>query len=581
MFCFLNLPAVYSKKCPSRDELVTNLYSSVDFSNNDTAPVSRPDGGCNPDLFVGFGCLNKKWRLSEMSKCSAQSRVLALVSFWITRSTALTLPLLLAGCSNLGRVTGQTESTAATTQSETAGTTSFVGGTSRIVVSFNDETPDANLITYDPTSRHTKLGATQMGWSYSDDGGANWTYGGSLPPPPGWAVLWGDPAMTTSGAAYSVVFMSNLAIPIAKFPREGIDGPVTIGNGKSAYIGGACIAKSRDGGKSFTPFQCVQNTDPVADVSDSTLGHFYDGGSMASSPSGEVYAAFVDLATAQIDVWRSPDGNKPFQRIATPFPNYIVASHPRLRIAPDGTLYAAAQILANAATGAYFVYLSRFINGHWEVAHGASNTTVVYPSVDFGASVQGSPLTVRTGPQFSFDVGAASEFGGDAVRLLYTRKDANTGRLFVQGAVCDAALKGCGDLAGWQLGKSGPNDTPTDAFNPDLVAWKGFIGLPPTWQGTYVYRIGRSATSVNVARSTIGYANGQAFTIPVDIIRNAPVCSDTRGYWGDYDDMLLTGFTKDGNTNWVRFLTDSSTGCTKRWSFTGQTQHVQASRYSY
>ena len=494
---------------------------------------------------------------------------------------ALFSTLMFAGCSNVSPVTGQSEATATTTQSETAGTSSFINGTSRLVVSFNDETPDQNLIVYGPSTRHTNKGATQMGWAYSDDAGANWAYGGSLPPPPGWAVLWGDPAMTTSGAAYSVVFMSNLAIPNTKFPAGGIDGSVITGNGKTAYIGGACIAKSKDGGKTFAHLQCVQNTDAIADVSDSTLGHFYDGGSMASSPSGEVFAAFVDVATSQIDVWRSPDGNQPFQRIETPFPNRIVASHPRLRIAPDGTLYAGAQILVNAQTGAYYVHLARYVNGHWQMPHGVGDTTVVYPSVDFGTSLQGSALTVRTGPQFSFDVGAASDWGGDGVRVLYTRRDGATGRLFVQGAICDAALTSCGDLAGWKLGASGPNDTPIEAFNPDLVAWKGFIGLPPTWQGTFVYRYGKPTTKVNVARATIGYANGQAFTIPVDIISDTPVCSDTRGYWGDYDDMLLAGFSKDGGTNWVRFLTDSSKGCTKRWGFTGQTQHVQSSRYSY
>jgi len=52
--------------------------------------------------------------------------------------------------------------------------------------------------------------------------------------------------------------------------------------------------------QTFAHFQCVQNTDPVADVSDSTLGHFYDGGSMASTPAGEVFAAFVDVATARL-----------------------------------------------------------------------------------------------------------------------------------------------------------------------------------------------------------------------------------------------------------------------------------------
>jgi hypothetical protein len=497
---------------------------------------------------------------------------------WASRVAVL---FLLVSCAKTGQVTGQTDSTAVTAQSETAGATSFVNGTSRIVVSFNDETPDAKLLVYGPTTRHTNVGASQMGWSYSDDGGATWTYGGSLPPPPGWAALWGDPAMTTSGASYSVVFLSNLGIPKAKFPAGGIDGSVITGTGKTSYVGGGCIAKSRDGGKTFAHFQCVQNTDPVADASDATLGHFYDGGSMASSPSGEVFAAFVDVATSQIDVWRSPDGNQPFQRITTPFPGYVVASHPRLRIAPDGSLYAAAQILANPQTGAYYVYLSRYTGGHWQAAHAASNTTVVYPSVDFGSSVQGSALTIRTGPQFSFDVGAASEGGGDAVRLLYTRRDANTGRLFVQGAACDLGLTSCGDLSGWRLGTSGANEQPVEAFNPDLVAWKGFIGLPPTWQASFVYRFGKPATSVYVARATLGYADGQAFTIPVDIVQNTPVCSDTRGYWGDYDDMLLTGFNSDGSSNWVRFVTDSSKGCTKRWGFSAQTQHVQASRYSY
>ena len=507
--------------------------------------------------------------------------IFAAASTWTARVTALTLLLLMAGCAKISQVTGQDKATSVTTQSETAGTTSYVNGTSRMVVAFNDETPDANLIVYGPTTRHTKLGATQMGWSYSDSGGATWTYGGSLNPPKGWAALWGDPAMTTSGASYNVVFLSNLAMPESKFPAGGIDGSVIIGNSKSSYVGGACIAKSSDGGKTFAHFQCVQNTDPVADVPDATLGHFYDGGSMASTPTGEVFAAYVDVATSQIDVWRSPDGNQPFQRIATPFPNYVVASHPRLRIAPDGSLYAAAQILANAQLQIYYVYLNHYVNGNWQMAHGASNTTVVYPLVDFGASVQGSELTVRTGPQFSFDIGAASEGGGDAVRLLYTRRDGNTGRLFVQGAACDLALTSCGDLAGWKLGTSGANENPIDAFNPDLVAWKGFIGLPPSWQGSFVYHFGKPATSVYVARATIGYANGQAFTIPVDIIQNTPVCSDTRGYWGDYDDMLLAGFNSDGSGNWVRFLTDSSKGCSKRWGFTGQSQHVQVARYSY
>lgn len=194
-----------------------------------------------------------------------RARIFVAASTCAAGTIALILLLMLAGCANISQVTGQDKATAAATQSETAGTTSFVSGTSRIVVSFNDDTPDANLIVYGPTTRHTKTSASQMGWSYSDNGGVTWTYGGSLPPPAGWSALWGDPAMTTSGASYNVVFLSNLAMPKSKFPAGGIDGSVVTGNGKTSYIGGTCIAKSKDGGKTFAHFQCVQNTDPVAD----------------------------------------------------------------------------------------------------------------------------------------------------------------------------------------------------------------------------------------------------------------------------------------------------------------------------
>jgi len=44
-----------------------------------------------------------------------------------------------------------------------------------------------------------------------------------------------------------MVFLSNLAMPTSKFPAGGIDGSVITGNGKTSYIGGACIAKSVSG----------------------------------------------------------------------------------------------------------------------------------------------------------------------------------------------------------------------------------------------------------------------------------------------------------------------------------------------
>jgi hypothetical protein len=204
-------------------------------------------------------------------------------TLWKKLSLVLFAALLLQACSvlscsNRNGVTGRKgDPTASGTQSETSATTALVGTTTRIVVTFNDDTNDGTSITYTSTGRHINSGASNMGWSYSDNGGATWNYGGKVKPPSGWPVLWGDPAVTTSQTNYSVVFMSNLAIPSGKFPSGGIDGSVDPFAPES-YLGGACIAKSTDSGKTFAIYQCVTNTTPVEGVGDATQGHFYDGG---------------------------------------------------------------------------------------------------------------------------------------------------------------------------------------------------------------------------------------------------------------------------------------------------------------
>src|SRR5712691_9650182 len=171
------------------------------------------------------------------------------------RACPLFLMLLMAACSSSNAVTGRDgDPTASGTQSETAATLAMVGNTTRIVVAYNDETNEQDLITYTETDRVVNSGASLMGWSYSDNGGTTWTYGGKLKPPDGWSVLWGDPALGTSKTKPNVVFMSNLAVPAAKFagPISGLLGD---------FIGGACLAKSTDGGKTFNIYQCVSNTE--------------------------------------------------------------------------------------------------------------------------------------------------------------------------------------------------------------------------------------------------------------------------------------------------------------------------------
>ncbi len=491
-----------------------------------------------------------------------------------TALAATALAMLATGCATTGLVTGNTEATLASAQSETTSTTTYAGGQHRVLVSFNDETGTGATLSYGPSSRKILAGTSLMGWAVSQDSGKTWAYTGKVTPSANWPVLWGDPAMTTSGASYAVAFISNLAIPKAKFPAGGINGAVTYG-AIGAYIGGACIARSTDGGKTFALYQCFGNTEPNANDADATKGHFYDGGSMASTPSGEVFAAYVDVTTSRIDVWRAPNHNAQFARIAEPFPGMVAVTHARLRASPDGSLYAATTI---AAQGGLIVYLNRYRNGNWGTPVQASEYMVAYPLIDFGASVAGAPLTVRTGPQFSFDIGAASEDGHDAIRMLVTRRDSASTRLFVDGSACAADLGACHPVPQWRAGPSSPGATPLDVFNPNVAAWRGFIGLPPQWTSSFYERYGQSTTTVNLGRMYLTYLNGAPFGIPVDIAKKIPVCSDQRGYWGDYDDMLLVGF--DNSTPaFVRFTsTDAGKGCSKRWTYISQHLHVQAVR---
>jgi len=82
-------------------------------------------------------------------------------------------------------------------------------------------------------------------------------------------------------------------------PAGGIDGPL------NSYLGGACIARSTDGGLIFGIAQCV-----------SSNNDFYDGSSMVAAGSAydrSVFAAFRDVDQNRIDVWRSPNDTGQFQ----------------------------------------------------------------------------------------------------------------------------------------------------------------------------------------------------------------------------------------------------------------------------
>jgi hypothetical protein len=486
------------------------------------------------------------------------------------------------GCGNIFPVTGTTPATAAFFQSETAAAVTSRPGGRRIVVTFNDSTQLTTppTITFTSSGRKVSAGASLMGWAYSDDDGTTWTYAGKVPTASGFPTLWGDPAMTAvPDPSNSVVMMSNLAIPTNEF---------TSGETVTS-VGGACIAKSTDGALTFAVVQCISNTDPPLPG-----GHFYDGESMAATPSGAIFAAFNDITTARINVWSAPNVNSPFVQIAEPFPNMMSLMHPRLRAAVDGSVYAAAPFAATLADGTTgpVVYLNRYANGAWGVPRQASEIMQASVGViDLHSQVLGNELAFRMAAQFSFAVGAASIGGQDAVRLMVTRVD-SAGRFYIEGSACAADLSACHPVPEWKVGPTVGKGASQQAFNPLVqVSASHRIGRPPReeiipgkWLTAYYLLNGTQNTAVQTGHMYLNYQNGTAVGAPINLPDMLTVCSDVRGgnedYWGDYNDMVVleNGLSPPAFVSFVS--RDQQLGCIKRWALFSQHQHVSAVRWN-
>ena len=467
---------------------------------------------------------------------------------------------LFSACTSCGGpgnpVTGGKDGTDGAEQSETAISVQGYGDHPVITVSYNDSTGNAGKIVYTSTQRTVYSGASLMGWSYSTDDGGHWTYGGKVVPGADWPVLWGDPAITSSKTNQSVVFLSNLAVPSSKYPGSGGIIATKSSNGFYTAIGGACIARSLDYGKSFAMYQCIHR-----DSFD-----FYDGGNMVAGPNGDIYAGYVDVSTSQIDIWHTPDLNGTFTLMPNPFPGIAAVNHARLRTWLDGTLYVAT--LSSAGQ----VVINRFSNGNWGTPRAACQNVPAYPLITL------SDRTLRTGPQFSFDVGSPSINGNDEVRVVCTTRDSQTGRLFIETSFCPLTLSsGCLDAPGWSTSTANSSGYRGDQFNPLVRAFPGFFSIPPIWKVTFLSR------ENDPGGNTVSGQEGNLAVLPdsrrvfleFDLVTGQAICPDNRGYWGDYDDLQISGFS-GGNTQFIRAETDSSSGCTKRWDTNSEQVHVSS-----
>jgi hypothetical protein len=104
------------------------------------------------------------------------------------------------------------------------------------------------------------------------------------------------------------------------------------------------------------------------------------------------------------------------------------------------------------------------------------------------------------------------------------------------------------------------------------------LTIPPVWAATFVSRDeAPSGNTVIIRRGApTVLPDGSRSMVAFKLADQGLVCSDTRGYWGDYDDLQFIGFVK--NTTTVQFLrafTDSSAGCIERLKFESRHVHVR------
>jgi hypothetical protein len=178
---------------------------------------------------------------------------------------------------------------------------------------------------------------------------------------------------------------------------------------------------------------------------------------------------------------------------------------------------------------------------------------------------------MRTGPQFSFDVGTPSVNQDDAIRVTYTSRSIAV-RKFLRSVRCTADLA-CSITHEWST-----SSYQGQQWNPVVRAQRGFIGVPAVWKVSF----SSTQDDPDPSGSTLGFYQGGlvvtgsgARFFPVgNLIYRREVCPDTRGYWGDYDDVQVLSISASGSTTFLRSMSDSQPSCSYQWDFTSSPLHV-------
>jgi hypothetical protein len=407
-------------------------------------------------------------------------------------------------------------------------------GSHQVVVGYSGADP---LILYNGDRRMVRRNASRMYRALLTPE-SNTSSGGRVAPPPGWPVLWGEPAITRNRVNPNLIYLTNVAVPNAKFPAAGyivneLETRIGLPAGYcDSYLGGACIARSTDGGRTFA----ISDADCVRRVTGTcTEGAPYVATALETSPEGRVYAAYTDRSRGLVDVYMASGPTGSFTRVTDSPTTVSAPMGPRLKYGPGG-LY----MLVRSGSS---LYLTRYEggsshNGTWTpkvlVASGSVEEPIHFPD--------GRYIELRT--QYDLDIGPSDDTDepGVEVRIAYAIFDGGTYRVRVARCTTGTPIT-CATPLNWA-----PFNFPIgeERFGPTIAYVQSADGAPKWALSWYDRRAVPHGPYLELWRGNVR-ANPDRLTE----LRQEPFqvpCPSTQGYWGYYDGMAAgpDGFTVRG-----------------------------------
>lgn len=449
-----------------------------------------------------------------------------------------------------------------------------------LVAGFNDFSVDSHF-SYSPSlanpqTRTVTRPVSVMGWSHSLDVGGSWQYDGKLQPPPGWSAIWGDPAIAVDAASPNVVYYAQLGVSDTAWNIAFGNVNTTSGSPGMA-ADGFCVARSTDGGVSFSTPSCVSW---ALGTRRTRQPNRSDRTAIAVDGNGDVWVAqnlVVNNAAVDSVVFRSQGPWNNF--VQMPHPQESVESEPWLVTDPHGEIWF-------SAVAGFDVHVQ-----HWNPnASTWDQSFLVGQFCGLTLAVRDVALpsgtTLRNAHSYSLWVGE-SEQGTFALRavLQLRRPDA---RDFLQ-AIQITPNSTCLVPPEWSTA-----DRDGQQFEASL-SYRRRNGNDRWWEVTYLSTERVPDDTQNFVHpegariSTFIDQNGKVFPFmqnPVDLTptdwfactRNDPTASSQ--YWGDYFGVTQV---RDATGEWwsVSAYSDStpSPPCQTQTPYLARPLHVRSSRW--